>query len=319
MPADDLSSLDVSALDALQRLEADQRAIRVLSEKAAARRAREAEIYSRVTKDFEARLSALVAQAEPVRQRMRDDLKKMDAILRSAEDALNGARVQLQECEFRHEIGEFDREEFQRCQQAAQAAIKEKEAAVQSVEAMRHRYLELLPAGAAPSAAPAVVVAEPPPARVREGVPPPTPAGPTARSAGGDPSPDSLTMFQRPPSAADFAVPPAQSPAGAGEDFRTMLVTSAMLVEDRDGVPGTPHRLGPTTTIGRTPDNQIVVPLKEVSRKHAQIIAVAGGYVLRDLGSPNGTSVNGERVQEHKLQDGDKIVMGPAAFTFKAS
>jgi hypothetical protein len=317
MPADDISSFDVSALDALMRLEAEQRAIRALSEKASARRAREAEIYARVTKDYETRMATLVEQAEPIRQRLREDLQKIDALMHSSHDALNGAKGQLQECEFRHEIGEFDAEAFKRCQQVAQAAIKEKEAAVESVKALRQRYVDLMPAAAA-APVPAPPAVEPPRAQAPAPRKAPAPAGPSPAAAA-RPG-DSRTAFLRPPAASDFEVPAGHAPeADSAEEFRTMLVASAMLVEDHDGLPGTPHRLGPATTIGRTADNQIVVPLKEVSRNHARIVAVAGGYVLKDLGSPNGTFVNGERVQEHKLQDGDKIVLGPAAFTFKAS
>jgi len=318
MPADDISSFDVSALDALLRLEAEQRSIRVLSEKASARRAREAEIYARVTKDYETRMAALVEQASPIRERLRDDLQKIDALLHSSHDALNGAKGQLQECEFRHEIGEFDAEEFKRCQHAAQAAIKEKETEVESVKALRQRYVDVMPAAAAVAPVPAPPPAEPPRAPAPASRKAPAAAAPAPAAA--PPPGDNRTVFLRPPAASDFEVPAGHAQEGdTAEEFRTMLVASAMLVEDHDGLPGTPHRLGPLTTIGRTPENQIVVPLKEVSRNHARIVAVAGGYLLKDLGSPNGTFVNGERIQEHQLQDGDKIVLGPAAFTFKAS
>ena len=44
-----------------------------------------------------------------------------------------------------------------------------------------------------------------------------------------------------------------------------------------------------------------------------------GAYVLKDLGSPNGTTVNGERITERKLQEGDRINMAGKIFVFKAS
>ena len=61
-----------------------------------------------------------------------------------------------------------------------------------------------------------------------------------------------------------------------------------------------------------------MVPDKKVSRRHAEIALSEGGYVLKDLGSPNGTFVNGEPVTEHRLKEGDRITMGGQVFVFKA-
>jgi pSer/pThr/pTyr-binding forkhead associated (FHA) protein len=106
-------------------------------------------------------------------------------------------------------------------------------------------------------------------------------------------------------------------PADNAEAFATVAISSALLIEDRAGQPGAHHRLGILTTIGRTPDNQVVVPVREVSRRHAEIVLTESGYVLKDLGSPNGTFVNGERITEHRLQDEDRIAMGGQVFVFK--
>jgi pSer/pThr/pTyr-binding forkhead associated (FHA) protein len=62
-------------------------------------------------------------------------------------------------------------------------------------------------------------------------------------------------------------------------------------------------------TLGRAPDCDIVLPERQISRYHVRIEWDADGYVLRDLGSKNGTFVNGERVrgQLYRLRDGDEI------------
>ncbi|MFN2286505.1 MAG: FHA domain-containing protein [Anaerolineae bacterium] len=62
-------------------------------------------------------------------------------------------------------------------------------------------------------------------------------------------------------------------------------------------------------TLGRAADCDIVLPERQISRYHARIEWDADGYVLRDLGSKNGTFVNGERVrgQLYHLRDGDEI------------
>jgi hypothetical protein len=67
------------------------------------------------------------------------------------------------------------------------------------------------------------------------------------------------------------------------------------------------------TTIGRSADCDVVLPKRQVSRYHARIerddAAGPGGYLLRDLGSKNGTYVNGQEVvgEPYRLKDGDEI------------
>lgn len=69
---------------------------------------------------------------------------------------------------------------------------------------------------------------------------------------------------------------------------------------------------GSTVTIGRAPDNDLVLADSRVSRHHARITARGGRFVLADLGSTNGTVVNGARVTEIVLGLGDRIALGTA-------
>jgi hypothetical protein len=63
--------------------------------------------------------------------------------------------------------------------------------------------------------------------------------------------------------------------------------------------------------IGRDVNNEIIINDAEVSRKHARVILQAGGYVLEDLGSTNGTFVNGHRLMgPHVLRSGELILFG---------
>lgn len=64
-------------------------------------------------------------------------------------------------------------------------------------------------------------------------------------------------------------------------------------------------------TIGRDIGNTIVINDAEISRKHARLFAQAGGYVLEDTGSTNGTFVNGQRLMgPHLLRPGEVIFFG---------
>ena len=71
------------------------------------------------------------------------------------------------------------------------------------------------------------------------------------------------------------------------------------------------------TTIGRTPANGIQVHDGAASRKHCLIKLVGDSYTLIDLGSANGIVVNGDRVKEHDLTDGDRIKIGKTVLAFK--
>lgn len=69
-------------------------------------------------------------------------------------------------------------------------------------------------------------------------------------------------------------------------------------------------------SFGRTDDNDVVLYDPNVSRNHFSISDENGTFVLRDLGSSNGTVVNGTKVSEHDLSDGDQVEVGDAVFVF---
>jgi chromosome segregation ATPase len=76
------------------------------------------------------------------------------------------------------------------------------------------------------------------------------------------------------------------------------------------------HMLGRKTTIGRTPDNDVQVDAKFVSRHHAVILAGPTHTIIEDLNSTNGVIVNGRRVLRQTLKDGDIVLIGKAPFRF---
>lgn len=72
-------------------------------------------------------------------------------------------------------------------------------------------------------------------------------------------------------------------------------------------------------TIGRQNDCTIVLADPNVSRHHAEVRPIADGFAVVDLGSTNGTKVNGERIIEQRLHDGDELVCGNTVITFESS
>jgi ABC transport system ATP-binding/permease protein len=71
------------------------------------------------------------------------------------------------------------------------------------------------------------------------------------------------------------------------------------------------------TVFGREPRvNDVVLDNPQISRRHLQIANADGVYTANDLGSTNGTYVNGQRITSVKLNDGDIITTGPYRFMF---
>jgi hypothetical protein len=86
----------------------------------------------------------------------------------------------------------------------------------------------------------------------------------------------------------------------------------------RVGAPPLELKVGEKFTIGRVVEANLSVPSPRVSRQHAEIIWRDGKAVLKDLGSQNGTTVNGNKVSgEHVLADHDELGIGPYTCSYR--
>jgi hypothetical protein len=114
---------------------------------------------------------------------------------------------------------------------------------------------------------------------------------------------------------AEAAEVPTASPRtarrGAG-----MRVSARLDVVYADGGSKSVPILSGRTTIGRSDDCGVVLRDSQSSSAHAEIVATSEGFVLRDLGSTNGTFLNGQSVSESPLYLGDRIVIGTTSLTF---
>jgi ABC-type multidrug transport system ATPase subunit/pSer/pThr/pTyr-binding forkhead associated (FHA) protein len=93
----------------------------------------------------------------------------------------------------------------------------------------------------------------------------------------------------------------AQPPAGQGPRKHSTVIGSLDLAK-------------PFQTIGRTPDNDIVVNHAQVSSRHAVLVNADGQVFIEDRGSANGTYVRGQRIAPHRrvpVQHGERIYVGP--------
>lgn len=96
--------------------------------------------------------------------------------------------------------------------------------------------------------------------------------------------------------------------------------TSALLVMQRGPSSGARFLLDAERTVaGRSPDADIFLDDVTVSRKHAEFVRELDDFVVRDIGSLNGTYVNRERIDSVVLCTGDEVQIGKFRMTFHPS
>lgn len=143
------------------------------------------------------------------------------------------------------------------------------------------------------------------------------PATPVAEPDSGDAEP----AAQAPPVAPSPGPPPA-APARPHQALAGVSGTQVISAQDAHDAGLAPeamtlvmgntrvHLSARVSTVGRSRDCDLVVPDPNVSRVHAEVRHIGMDYYLVDLGSTNGTEVNGQLVTRHALADGDVMVMG---------
>jgi hypothetical protein len=146
-------------------------------------------------------------------------------------------------------------------------------------------------------------VPEPVPVPVPEPGPPPIPE-PAAAEPQAEPVPEPVA----PPLDAPTRVyTPDEVEAEAAPREQVVLVLNGRrLPLDRE-----------VTSLGRSSGCDVVLDDANASRRHAELRVRGGKAVLVDLDSTNGTAVNGRRVREHPLADGDRITIGTTALVFE--
>ncbi len=95
-----------------------------------------------------------------------------------------------------------------------------------------------------------------------------------------------------------------------------MAVFGTLLVEAADGPPIRYLLDASRISIGRGPENDIVLIDIKVSRRHAELSCISGRIELKDLGSSNGFKCNGKRVRSAVLHHGDQLVIGASRLHF---
>ncbi len=332
---EELQHVDVSILNSLIDLRRERDALRqrLARMKESASQVSE-QVLARVRDDYEARIAALEAKAAPLKDEARAAYGRLKPLLDGAKEAFNTLRLDHEELDLRHRLGEFDDEEYRnrvaqlgenlRGAESRSAEISELVARFVGAfdspdelapEAASHDDLPAAPAPAAPGGerheeeGTLMLPPEPPPA--------PEPPPPQLAPANEDPywSPPARSEAAEPSAPAELSEPVVTRGIPAPPETGPRARLEAL---DSDLDPQA-HFLEPLTFIGRTPENQVRIYKPAVSRRHAQITETAAGWLLRDLSSENGTYVNGQRVTERLLVEGDRVQFGTSRFVLRTT
>ena len=110
--------------------------------------------------------------------------------------------------------------------------------------------------------------------------------------------------------------PTRSDPDGDG-GLEGLLAGSSLLVVKRGPNAGSRFLLdADTTTAGRHPESDIFLDDVTVSRRHAEFVREDGGFLVRDVGSLNGTYLNRERIESAALTGGDEVQIGKYRLVF---
>jgi hypothetical protein len=335
-----LSQIDTACVDALKALKDEQDVLdgRVKAMDEMKGNVAEA-VYLRVRSDYVAKRDALEAEARPQRDKARGEYTRLQAILSELETATEAINLDRQELELRHQLGEFDKKEYEHRLKAIDTSAAEKAELNNQASALRERFLAavraeselLLPAppaakAAAPRPQPAATTEEIPKAAVAAAaeaahitaeIPalPATPAPAPAAIEG------TMVMPAIPPkAAAKAAAAPAPAPAAPIVSEATVMFRPARLVPQNPEAGKATHALTlKPLAIGSDQANDVRIGGPGVEPKHAMINPTPKGYVITDLDTKHGTRVNNEKVKEKLLGNEDIVQVGAARFVFRAS
>jgi pSer/pThr/pTyr-binding forkhead associated (FHA) protein len=138
--------------------------------------------------------------------------------------------------------------------------------------------------------------------------------GPSAQSSVETTSTISLTPLDTPHDAEATHAEPDGPDNGA---LDALPPGSALLVVKRGPNAGSRFLLdADVTTAGRHPESDIFLDDVTVSRRHAEFVREEGGFVVRDVGSLNGSYLNRERIDAARLAGGDEVQIGKYRLVF---
>jgi hypothetical protein len=321
---DELRQIDVSAIAELVRIKLEEELLGSrLSKMESSQEKVSRAVYDRVRADYQSRQAALDVESRPLKQQARQQYAKLRALRAEIEKMLETASLDKEELTFRHDLGEFQDNEFQTRLGQSETLLAARRQELAEIDQLKQQFIDAFHAESdlEPQAGEEIeelAAADKDEAdQERTRVSSPTPIAPPSGSV-----PESTMVAQKSAMGVTAAIDPAATrpdtfiPPAAGATARVAIPRIVKQAEEEG--PAEEIALTPgTTSIGRSPKNQISLPFAEVSRHHANVVFTADGYRIVDLNSGNGILVNGKRVTDWLLNDGDVIQIGMQKLTFR--
>lgn len=257
-------------------------------------------VYEKVKGDYTKKLGEVTDQLMAKKADVDRELGSLYETRNKIMEQVGQHKDALEEVKFRHSIGETSEEEFHKSSEEAASKIAKFEKILTSVNANVSKYE-------------AIFEERPEEVSPRRPKKPGRPERPAAPVEGAEEYPFIPQEGQ------DYFSPEAQPEVDTTEVTaeRAEPHEPAKLVIIKGDHLGKEFVLRGDTSIGRAGNNDIVVKDAKVSRQHATVKLKGKEYVIIDLNSSNGIFVNGERVKEHVLTEGDQVGIGDFVLEFR--
>ncbi|HPQ80385.1 MAG TPA: FHA domain-containing protein [bacterium] len=277
-------------------------------------------VYDRVRRDYDSRLKEATAELLQKKKSVDQELASLRETRKKIHSQLDEHRHRLEEIKFRNTLGEFSEEEYQSSARTEQDKIAKFETVIGAVDTNINRYeaifegeVELF---ATPETEPAGDDSAVHEVSNISGIP--HDAEPITDAKGFVIDEGTGPDYFGGATDADRTSPEieeSQTERGAPPPEGKRLARVVIISGDDAGAS---YPVKGTVSFGRAESNTIVLKDSKASRQHAQIQQQGSEYVVVDLNSSNGTYVNGQRIEEHVLSNGDEIMVGDAVMQFQA-
>lgn len=348
-PIVDFNDLDLSVLDELADLQGHRTQIVGRLTQMDERRGDVAPaVYLRVRADYEQQRRKLELEELPLKQNARNIYARVRDRIDALEREESDARLNLQELEFRHSLGEFDKPQFNVRKAEIDSGINARAADFAHAKQIRERFLAIFGSEAELSVpqddpdvtAETVMVLPADILALRQAQHPSPPIiqqAPAAPQFPGMPPMPETSATGMPPGMPP--IPNAQASKPAEQKIEPAKMEPAKMEPRRPANPDAtvvfrPGRLTPMNpeagiaptmlslkpiSVGSDSACDVRVSAPGVQPKHVEICLTRAGFILKDVGGGGLVLIDGQTITEQLLRDGDAIQIGPARFSFKLS
>jgi hypothetical protein len=339
-PIVDFNDLDLSVLDELGELQARRTLLVGRLAQMDERRSDVAPaVYLRVRADYEQQRKKLESEEQPLKQNARSIYARVRDRFDVLEREEGDARLNLQELEFRHSLGEFDKSQFNVRKAEIDAGINGRAAEFGHAKQIRERFIAIFGSEAelsepqspqadavsetilvAPVSVPAPQQAAPSMHSTIQQAPvspqfPGMPPLPAPGIPGMPPIPNAQTSK---PQIEQMVDPPKAEPRRPANPDATVVFRPGRLtpMNPEAGIAPTMLSLKPIN-IGSDSAGDVRISAPGVQPKHVEICLTRAGFILKDVGGGGLVLIDGQTITEQLLRDGDAVQIGPARFSFK--